>query len=61
MAHIFQHPLLDIESLSSGNHEARDRRLVLWCYEAQLKERYLSYLTALQVLKQIPITSYCLP
>ncbi|XP_022242297.1 CCAAT/enhancer-binding protein zeta-like [Limulus polyphemus] len=43
-----QHPLTMLEELSSGNREARDRRLLLWYFEDQLKERYNTFVRALE-------------
>ncbi len=45
-----QHPLSELEELSSGNHDSRDRRLVMWWYETQLKEKYAAFVNAVQVL-----------
>ena len=45
----FQHPLGQMEELSSGNRDSRDKRLLLWYYEAQLKEKYGSFVKALEV------------
>ena len=44
-----QHPLAQIEELTSGNRDARDKKLMLWYYEDQLKSRYFSFIKALEV------------
>ncbi len=38
-----------VEELASGNKDSRDRRLVMWLYEAQLKDKYSAFVSALQV------------
>ncbi|KAI0233815.1 CCAAT/enhancer-binding protein zeta [Lamellibrachia satsuma] len=45
-----QHPLADITELASGNRESRDKRLILWYFEGELKDRYDRYIKAIEVI-----------
>lgn len=45
-----QHPLLRLEELSSGNKDSRDRRLILWYYEHQLKQLVAEFVQVLESL-----------
>ncbi|XP_013388500.1 CCAAT/enhancer-binding protein zeta-like [Lingula anatina] len=53
-----QHPLSQLASLTSGNKDARDKRLVMWYFEAQLKSRYETVVKALEHIGHdtIPVT-----
>ncbi|XP_054616874.1 CCAAT/enhancer-binding protein zeta [Dunckerocampus dactyliophorus] len=42
-----QHPFDKLEELASGNHDARDRRLILWYFEHQLKHHVAQFVAAL--------------
>ncbi|KAM9316709.1 CCAAT/enhancer-binding protein zeta [Gastrophryne carolinensis] len=44
------HPFDKIEVLSSGNRDARDRRLILWYFEEQLKQHIAEFVKVLEVL-----------
>ncbi len=41
-----EHSFDKLEELSSGNKDVRDKHLILWLFEARLKEAYAKYLTA---------------
>ncbi|XP_023681643.2 CCAAT/enhancer-binding protein zeta [Paramormyrops kingsleyae] len=45
-----QHPFGDLEKLSSGNRDARDRRLILWYFEHQLKHQVAEFVVSLESL-----------
>ncbi|KAH0509851.1 CCAAT/enhancer-binding protein zeta [Microtus ochrogaster] len=45
-----QHPLHRLEELSSGNKDSRDRRLILWYYEHQLKQLVAEFVQVLETL-----------
>lgn len=45
----FQRPLTEAEALSSGNKDTRDRRLLLWYYEDQLKGLYDGFVHNIEV------------
>ncbi|CAM5134428.1 unnamed protein product [Natator depressus] len=45
-----QHPLNKLEKLSSGNRDSRDRRLILWYFEHQLKHLVAEFVQALETL-----------
>jgi len=42
------HPHSQLDTISSGNHDARDKRLVLWMFEHRLKNLYGQFVGALQ-------------
>ncbi|CAJ0943145.1 unnamed protein product [Ranitomeya imitator] len=49
--HLFaQHPFDKLEELSSGNRDARDRRLILWYFEEQLKQHVAEFVRVLETL-----------
>nr|XP_015210566.1 PREDICTED: CCAAT/enhancer-binding protein zeta [Lepisosteus oculatus] len=45
-----QHPFDKVEELSSGNRDARDRRLILWYFEHHLKHQVAEFVVALDGL-----------
>ncbi|XP_068087919.1 CCAAT/enhancer-binding protein zeta [Hyperolius riggenbachi] len=45
-----QHPFDRLEALSSGNRDARDRRLILWYFEEQLKQQVAEFVRVLETL-----------
>ncbi|XP_058879488.1 CCAAT/enhancer-binding protein zeta isoform X2 [Acipenser ruthenus] len=45
-----EHPFSDLEGRSSGNKDARDRRLILWYFEHQLKHQVAEFVMALETL-----------
>ncbi|MEJ1287144.1 CCAAT/enhancer binding protein zeta [Cricetulus griseus] len=45
-----QHPFHKLEELSSGNKDSRDRRLILWYYEHQLKHLVAEFVQVLETL-----------
>nr|XP_046229485.1 CCAAT/enhancer-binding protein zeta [Scatophagus argus] len=45
-----QHPFDQLEEKASGNRDARDRRLVLWYFEHQLKHHVAEFVEALDVV-----------
>lgn len=45
-----QHPFDKLEKISSGNRDARDRRLILWYFEHQLKCQVAEFVHALETL-----------
>ncbi|XP_067240807.1 CCAAT/enhancer-binding protein zeta isoform X2 [Chanodichthys erythropterus] len=45
-----QHPFEQLEEKSSGNRDARDRRLILWYFEHQLKLQVTDFVVALDQL-----------
>ncbi|XP_052042376.1 CCAAT/enhancer-binding protein zeta [Apodemus sylvaticus] len=45
-----QHPFHKLEELSSGNKDSRDRRLILWYYEHQLKHWVAEFVQVLETL-----------
>ncbi|KAM4771728.1 CCAAT/enhancer-binding protein zeta [Rhinophrynus dorsalis] len=45
-----QHPFDKLEAISSGNRDARDRRLLLWYYEEQLKQHVAEFVKVLESL-----------
>ncbi|KAL4649005.1 CCAAT/enhancer-binding protein zeta [Arapaima gigas] len=45
-----QHPFHNLEELASGNRDSRDRRLILWYFEHQLKHHVAEFVEALEVL-----------
>lgn len=45
-----QHPFDQLEERASGNRDARDRRLVLWYFEHQLKHHVAEFVAALDVV-----------
>ncbi|KAK1333151.1 hypothetical protein QTO34_006688 [Cnephaeus nilssonii] len=45
-----QHPFNKLEELSSGNRDSRDRRLILWYFEHQLKHLVAEFVQVLETL-----------
>ncbi|XP_069510208.1 CCAAT/enhancer-binding protein zeta [Ambystoma mexicanum] len=45
-----QHPFDKLEKISSGNKDARDRRLILWYFEHQLKHQVAEFVQVLEAL-----------
>ncbi|XP_040849010.1 CCAAT/enhancer-binding protein zeta [Ochotona curzoniae] len=45
-----QHPFSQLEMLSSGNRDSRDRRLILWYFEHQLKHLVAEFVQVLETL-----------
>ncbi|XP_059212983.1 CCAAT/enhancer-binding protein zeta [Centropristis striata] len=45
-----QHPFDQLEEKASGNRDARDRRLVLWYFEHQLKHHVAEFVASLDVV-----------
>ncbi|KAM7368335.1 hypothetical protein PAMP_014562 [Pampus punctatissimus] len=45
-----QHPFDQLEGLASGNRDARDRRLILWYFEHQLKHHVAEFVAALDLV-----------
>ncbi|XP_062323286.1 CCAAT/enhancer-binding protein zeta isoform X1 [Osmerus eperlanus] len=45
-----QHPFAQLEERASGNRDARDRRLILWYFEQQLKHQVAEFVVALDAL-----------
>uniref|UniRef100_A0A3Q2DA84 CCAAT/enhancer-binding protein zeta n=1 Tax=Cyprinodon variegatus TaxID=28743 RepID=A0A3Q2DA84_CYPVA len=45
-----QHPFDQLEERASGNRDARDRRLILWYFEHQLKHHVAEFVAALDVV-----------
>ncbi|XP_038161265.1 CCAAT/enhancer-binding protein zeta isoform X2 [Cyprinodon tularosa] len=45
-----QHPFDQLEERASGNSDARDRRLILWYFEHQLKHHVAEFVAALDVV-----------
>ncbi|XP_064621873.1 CCAAT/enhancer-binding protein zeta-like [Lineus longissimus] len=43
-----QHPLSAVDELASGNKDSRDKRLLMWYVEDQLKEAYAKFVKALE-------------
>jgi len=44
-----QHPLTELHSLSSGNRDSHDKRVLLWYFESELKKRFHELVTTLEV------------
>ncbi|XP_051908222.1 CCAAT/enhancer-binding protein zeta [Hippocampus zosterae] len=45
-----QHPFDKLEELTSGNRDARDRRLIIWYFEHHLKHHVAQFVAALDVV-----------
>uniref|UniRef100_A0A8D0HDN4 CCAAT/enhancer-binding protein zeta n=1 Tax=Sphenodon punctatus TaxID=8508 RepID=A0A8D0HDN4_SPHPU len=45
-----QHPFSNLEKLASGNRDSRDRRLILWYFEHQLKHLVTEFVQVLETL-----------
>ncbi|KAM3603557.1 uncharacterized protein V6R79_024729 [Siganus canaliculatus] len=45
-----QHPFHELEERASGNRDSRDRRLVLWYFEHQLKHHVAEFVLALETV-----------
>uniref|UniRef100_A0A8D0CFF2 CCAAT/enhancer-binding protein zeta n=1 Tax=Scleropages formosus TaxID=113540 RepID=A0A8D0CFF2_SCLFO len=52
-----QHPFQKLEELASGNRDSRDRRLILWYFEHQLKHHVAEFVQALDVLARDTVTA----
>ncbi|NXL83516.1 CEBPZ protein, partial [Alectura lathami] len=52
-----QRPLNNIGKLSSGNRDSRDRRLILWYFEHQLKLQVAEFVQALETLSHDSLTA----
>ncbi|NXI91518.1 CEBPZ protein, partial [Psophia crepitans] len=52
-----QRPLNDIEKMSSGNRDSRDRRLILWYFEHHLKLHVAEFVQALETLSHDSLTA----
>ncbi|XP_004616158.2 CCAAT/enhancer-binding protein zeta [Sorex araneus] len=50
-----QHPFGRLEQLCSGNRDSRDRRLLLWHFEHQLKHLVAEFLQVLEALSHDPL------
>ncbi|KAL3875114.1 hypothetical protein ACJMK2_038048 [Sinanodonta woodiana] len=45
-----QHSFHLLDKLSGGNHEALDRRVLMWYCEAQIKDKYAAFIKALEAI-----------
>ncbi|NXS45681.1 CEBPZ protein, partial [Balaeniceps rex] len=52
-----QRPLNNIEKMSSGNKDSRDRRLILWYFEHHLKLQVAEFVQALETLSHDSLTA----
>ncbi|XP_021246401.1 CCAAT/enhancer-binding protein zeta [Numida meleagris] len=52
-----QRPLNNIEKMSSGNRDSRDRRLILWYFEHQLKLQVAEFVHTLETLSHDSLTA----
>ncbi|NXP02378.1 CEBPZ protein, partial [Thinocorus orbignyianus] len=52
-----QRPFNNIEKMSSGNRDSRDRRLLLWYFEHQLKLQVAEFVQALETLGHDSLTA----
>ncbi|KFV87348.1 CCAAT/enhancer-binding protein zeta, partial [Struthio camelus australis] len=52
-----QHPFNNLEKMSSGNRDSRDRRLILWYFEHQLKLQVAEFVQALETLSHDSLTA----
>ncbi|KFO85758.1 CCAAT/enhancer-binding protein zeta, partial [Buceros rhinoceros silvestris] len=52
-----QRPFNNIEEMSSGNRDSRDRRLILWYFEHQLKLQVAEFVQALETLSHDSLTA----
>ncbi|NXG51367.1 CEBPZ protein, partial [Psilopogon haemacephalus] len=52
-----QRPFSTIEKMSSGNRDSRDRRLILWYFEHQLKLQVAEFVQALETLSHDSLTA----
>ncbi|XP_026525138.1 CCAAT/enhancer-binding protein zeta isoform X2 [Notechis scutatus] len=50
-----QHPFDNLEKLSSGNRDSRDRRLILWYFEHHLKHWVAEFVQVLESLTHDPL------
>ena len=41
---------MELQSLSSGNRDSHDKRVLLWYFESQLKKKFSEFVTTLEVL-----------
>ncbi|NWI19309.1 CEBPZ protein, partial [Crypturellus soui] len=52
-----QHPFNNIGKMASGNRDSRDRRLILWYFEHQLKLQVAEFVQALEMLSRDSLTA----
>ncbi|XP_063162011.1 CCAAT/enhancer-binding protein zeta isoform X1 [Candoia aspera] len=52
-----QHPFDNLEKLSSGNRDSRDRRLILWYFEHHLKHWTAEFVQVLESLTHDPLVA----
>uniref|UniRef100_A0A8B9IBL7 CCAAT/enhancer-binding protein zeta n=1 Tax=Anser brachyrhynchus TaxID=132585 RepID=A0A8B9IBL7_9AVES len=52
-----QRPFNNIEKMSSGNRDSRDRRLILWYFEHQLKLQVVEFVQTLETLSHDSVTA----
>ncbi|NXA51713.1 CEBPZ protein, partial [Nothocercus julius] len=52
-----QHPFNNIGKMASGNRDSRDRRLILWYFEHQLKLQVAEFVQALETLSRDSLTA----
>ncbi|KFP25495.1 CCAAT/enhancer-binding protein zeta, partial [Colius striatus] len=52
-----QRPFNNIEKMSSGNRDSRDRRLILWYFEHHLKLQVAEFVQVLETLSHDPLTA----
>ncbi|NXH14840.1 CEBPZ protein, partial [Bucco capensis] len=52
-----QRPFNNIETMSSGNRDSRDRRLILWYFEHHLKLQVAEFVQALETLSHDSLTA----
>ncbi|NWX88812.1 CEBPZ protein, partial [Nothoprocta pentlandii] len=52
-----QHPFNNIGKMASGNRDSRDRRLILWYFEHQLKLQVAEFVQALETLSHDSLTA----
>eukprot|EP00075_Anas_platyrhynchos_P020432 XP_027309685.1 CCAAT/enhancer-binding protein zeta [Anas platyrhynchos] len=52
-----QRPFNNIEKMSSGNRDSRDRRLILWYFEHQLKLQVAEFVQTLETLSHDSVTA----
>ncbi|XP_074753004.1 CCAAT/enhancer-binding protein zeta isoform X2 [Athene noctua] len=52
-----QRPFNNIEKMSSGNRDSRDRRLILWYFEHHLKLQVAEFVQVLEALSHDPLTA----
>ncbi|NXJ12147.1 CEBPZ protein, partial [Odontophorus gujanensis] len=52
-----QRPFNDVEKMSSGNRDSRDRRLILWYFEHKLKLQVAEFVQTLEILSHDSLTA----